>query len=130
MIWIIIAPALALALVAAAGFARARTAPQPSHAPIPTGDIGHACFACRPGWEPAHILGATVVDGSLIIRTVAPDGTQTGLVIPPLPRAMDAFARLLALEDGSLDPDALASSITARRAGTIIAIRTTQEVSS
>lgn len=131
MIWISIAPALALALVAAAGFARAaaraRTAPQPSHTPIPAGDIGPACLACRPGWEPAHILDAALDDGSLIIRTAGPDGIKTGLVIPQHPRAMDAFARLLALDDGSLDPAALASAITARRAGTIIAIRTTQE---
>lgn len=135
MIWIIIAPALALALVAAAGFARAaaraRTAPQPTSTPIPAGDIGPACLACWPGWEPAHVLDAHVAGGSLIIRTAGPDGRQTGLVIPAgVPQALDAFARLFALDDAPLDPAALASSITARRAGTIIAIHTTQEASS
>lgn len=132
MIWIIIAPALALALVAVAGFARAaaraRTAPQPSHTTIPAGDIGHASLACQPGWEPAYILDAHVAGGMLIIRTAGSNGAQTGLVIPAAaPQALYAFARLLALDDASLDPAAIASSITASRAGTVIAIRTAPE---
>lgn len=135
MIWTITASALALALVAVAGFARAAaragTAPQPTSAPILAGDIGPACLACRPGWEPARILGSYTVGDSLIIRTVGPDGTQTGLVIPAdVPEALDAFVRLLALDGPPTAPDAIASSITARRAGTVIAIRATQEVSS
>lgn len=132
MTWIIaIALAATLALVAAAGFARAaaraRTAPQPTSAPIRAGDIGPACLACRPGWEPAHILDAAAGRTGLIIRTAGPDAARTNLIIPPDQRAMDAFARLLALEDTPPDPAALASSITGRRAGTIIAIRATQE---
>lgn len=134
MIWIIIAPALALAL-AAAGFARAaakaRTAPQPSNTTIPAGDIGPACLACQPGWESAHILDATVAYGSLIIRTAAPDGRQTGLVLPAdAPAALASVSSLVALDGTPITAEALASAITASRVGTVIAIRTAQEVSS
>lgn len=131
MTWIIAIALAATLVLVAAGFARAaaraRTAPQPTSTPIPAGDIGPACLACQPGWEPAFILGADGSQTGLIIRTAGADGARTGLIIPPDPRAMAAFARLTALEDTPADPVALASSITARRAGTIIAIRTTQE---
>ena len=132
MIWIIIAPALALALVAAALFARAAArankAPQPSGAPILAGDIGPACLACLPGWEPAYILDATVAGGNFIIRTSVPGGKQTGLVLPAdVPEALASMSSLLALDDTPVTAEALASAVTVCRAGTVIAIRSTQE---
>lgn len=132
MIWIaVVSPAL-LALVAVAGLARAAAragaAPQPPSAPIPAGDIGTAALSCRPGWEPAYILGATVTGGRLIILTAAPDGRQTGLVIPAgVPAALASVSSLLALDGAPLTAEALAASITASRAGTAIAIRTSEE---
>lgn len=126
MIWTIIALALALAAVTglARAAARAGKAPQPSGAPIPAGDIGVAALSCQPGWEPAYVLDATVAGGRLIIRTAAPDGRQTGLVLPAdNPAALASVSSLLALDDTPLDVTAIASSITASRAGTIIAIR-------
>ena len=134
MTWIItitIALVLTLALAAIAGFARAAAragkAPQPSHA-IPAGDIGVAALTCHPGWEPAYILDATTIGGNLIIRTAAPDGRQTGLVIPAcVPEALVSMSSLLALDGTPLTAEALASAITASRAGTIIAIRASKE---
>ena len=132
MIWIaVVSPAL-LTLVTVAALARAAAraskAPQPTNATIPCGDIGVAALSCRPGWEPAYILDATAADGRLIIRTTAPDGGQTGLVLPAdVPAALAAVSSLLALDDTPLDASALASAITTSRAGTIIAIRTTKE---
>lgn len=132
MIWLTIIPPALLSLVAVAVLARAAAraskAPQPTNATIPCGDIGGAALSCRPGWEPAYILDATVAAGRLIIRTAGPDGKQTGLVLPAgVPAALASVSSLLALDDTPLDASALASSITAGRAGTIIAIRTAKE---
>lgn len=129
MIWLSLIPAVVLAVVAVAGFARAAArpapAPQPTSSPIPAGDIGVAALACRPGWEPASILGASAdADGRLIIRTIGPDGARTGLVVPAgIPAALASVSSLLAIDDTPLDARSIASAITASRAGTIIAIR-------
>lgn len=131
MIWIIPAAVAVLALTAA-GLARAAvragTHPQPSHGPIPAGDIGVAALACRPGWRHAYILDAYVdAGGHLIIVTAGPDGAKTGLIIPSdVPAALASVSSLLAL-DTPLDARSLASAITASRAGTVIAIRITEE---
>lgn len=131
MIWTII-PAVVLALAGAAGLARASARPAPAPQPestgrkvrlAPAGDIGVAALACRPGWELACILDATIAGGSLIIRTVAPSGRKTGLVLPANNlRVLSAAASLLAV-DAPPVAGSLAATITATRAGTVIAIR-------